>query len=141
MYDNTSNEPVALNSLISRSHAYIRLLIEKSMNEGVRYSYHNGRKLTEIDLPERIVSQIFPYFLRLVHLEISNYYGEGFKGLKFHALKRSTGIFHMEVSIIEEEVKDQLEYFSFISYVFNAVFLKNNFNNDISLLTKAQKFI
>ena len=141
MYENSQKEPVALSSLISRSHAYLRLLIENSMNEGIRFHYHNGRKLTPIELPERIVSQIFPYFLRLVHLEISNYYGESFKGLKFHITKRSSGILHMEASIVESEIKDKLEYFSFISYVFNSVFLKNKFNEDISLLTKATKFI
>lgn len=142
MYEEYTNEkPTTLNSLVSRSHSYIRLLIEKSMDDGVKYFYHNGRRLSAIEQPERIVSQIFPYFLRLVFLEISNFYGTEFKGLKFHANKRASGSLHFEASIVESEITNQLEYFSFLSYVFNYVFLKNKFYQDLTVLTKTSKFI
>lgn len=140
-YEYTNEKPVALCSLISKTHSYIRLLIENSMDDGVKYFYHNGRKLSALDQPERIVSQIFPYFLRLVFLEISNYYGIEFKGLRFHAIKRASGSLHFEASVVEDEIKNQLEYFSFLSYVFHYVFLKNKFYEDLTVLTKSNKFI
>lgn len=139
--DYASEKPLALSSLTSRTHSYIRLLIENSMDEGVNYFYHNGRKLAQIDQPERVVSQIFPYFLRLVFLEISNYYGTEFKGLKFHSSKRASGSLNFEASIDEAEIKNQIEYFSFLSYVFHYVFLKNKFFEDLTVLTKTSKFV
>lgn len=139
-YENINEAKTPLKSMITRSHAYIRLLVEKSMADGIKFKYHNGRRLTQIDDPERVVSQIFPYFFRLVFLEISTYYGQTFDGLKFHSKKRATGTLQLEVSILEDKIPNQLEFFTFISYVFNYGFLKNQFHEDLTLLTKATKF-
>lgn len=139
-YEELHEPKKPLKSMITRSHAYIRVLVEKSMSEGIVFKYHNGRRITQIDDPERVVSQIFPYFLRLVFLEISTYYGQAFEGLKFHSKKRATGTLQLEVSILEDKIQNQLEFFTFISYVFNYGFLKNHFHEDLTLLTKAIKF-
>lgn len=140
-YNYASEKPTSLKALASKTHSYIKLLVEKSMDEGIKYFYHNGRRLVEIDQLERIVSQILPYFLRLVFLEISNYYGVTFKGLQFHAEKKASGSFNFKASVVESEIKNQLEYFSFISFVFNFVFIKNKFYEDLTLLTKSSKFV
>ena len=137
----SGDHKIAVHSLSARTHSFIKLLVAKSMGEGITYQYHNGRKLAKIDQPERIVSQIMPYFLRLVFLEISSYYGTPFQGLHFHATKKTNGTFHFDVNIVEPEIKNQLEYFSFLSYVFNYVFLKNKFHEDLTLLVKTSKFV
>ncbi len=60
--------------------------------------------------------------------------------LSFISKKRATGTLQLEVSILEDKIPNQLEFFTFISYVFNYGFLKNQFHEDLTLLTKATKF-
>ena len=50
-YENIHEAKTPLKSMITRSHAYIRLLVEKSMADGIKFKYHNGRRLTQIDDP------------------------------------------------------------------------------------------
>ena len=44
------------------------------------------------------------------------------------------------VTIDDDKVHDQLNYFTMLKYIFEFIFLKNNFNQDITIFTKAYRY-
>lgn len=132
---------VYVNNIYTRSHAFLRCLVTKSIDEGYQYAAHNGLKLRPVSSAEIVVPQIFPYIMRLLQIEISTYQGKLFEAIHLNVDTSNPMNTVTTVTIDDDQVHDQLNYFTMLKYIFEFIFLKNKFNEDITIFTKACRYI
>ena len=78
--------------------------------------------------------------MRLLQIEISTYQGELFEAIHFNVDTSNPMNTITTVTIDDDKVHDQLNYFTMLKYIFEFIFLKNNFNQDITIFTKAYRY-
>lgn len=125
--------------LSTQTMRFLELLVKNSMSLGIAFQYHNGKKLKTIKTPTNVCAEIHPYIMRLVDLELRFFCDQEVTGIYFHVSNKDKDgeLAPFSVHFNENEVKKFTTLFVLIKYVYDEIFIKNKYFNDITIFYKS----